>query len=707
MDWSTPSVYMLLFSLMMVFTSGVTSINLVAVHSKHHEHNVKHGSSIFRRDVEEPQPLDISSLHVSSSITARYSKTIVSSRMINSDAESKEAIFKMQLPETAFVSNFSMEIGDVLYYGIVKEKAQAQREYDKAKEDGRTAGQVSAEQPSRGFTPFTISVNVAAQSSVTFTLMYEELLQRRFGFYEHRTSIRPGQVIPDLKIDVYIIEPAGLATDSLIVPKIQTDDTKAVSDDNQLTMATVTVSDDDKSAHIYYYPSEAQQMAESENGIMGNFIVRYDVHHNYDAGEILVIGDYFVHFFAPPSSASQLSVFPKNVIFIIDVSGSMDGRKLDQTKDAMVSILSELRGDDKFNILTFSDDVYQWRNNELVMASSTNVNAAKSYVNKLNTIGGTNINDGVLDGISLMRRNTNVGDRSAQLLILLTDGDPTVGVTNIREIMKNVRLSNEGQFSLFCLGFGNSLNFEFLEAMSYENNGVARKIYEDADASLQLTGFFDEVATPLLMDVQFTYIDNTVLEGSVTTSTFPNYFGGSEIVVAGKVSAGNVVGEVRAEVTAMAVTQDVMLTGTKDVNDVPAVLSSSDTANDFTERLWVYLTINDLLKESLTMEDNSAKKNQTLQEALQLSLQYNLVTPLTSIIVIGPEMDGSDSASNVLGGDDDEAYLDTMSGGGGSNKMGMVPNVYPGYSCGQILNSLINMFSLIVFSMLLNNINTY
>ncbi|XP_070557017.1 inter-alpha-trypsin inhibitor heavy chain H3-like isoform X2 [Ptychodera flava] len=557
--------------------------------------------------------------------------------MTNDESQSKEAIFKMLLPETAFISNFSMEIGGIMYYGVVKDKVQAQKEYDRAKEEGRTAGQVAAEQASRGFTPFTISVNVAAQSSVTFTLVYEELLQRRRGIYEHRTSIRPGQVISDLKIDVFLIEPAGIL--SLIVPKIQTTDSESVPDNEELTMATVTTSADDKSAHIYYYPSEQQQRAESEDGIMGTFLVRYDVTHHYDAGEIWVIGDYFVHFFAPPSSSNQLSVFPKNVVFVIDVSGSMSGTKLEQTKDAMQSILQDLRESDRFNILIFSDEVMQWKNNELVSATTSNVNTAKSYVEKLETIGGTNINDGLLEAIMLLRRNSNQAQRAAELIIMLTDGEPTSGVTNKKDIRKNVQGINEGQFAIFCLGFGAHVDFEFLEALSYENNGVARKIYEDADASIQLTGFFDEVALPLLLDVNINYLDNTVT--MTTMSTFPNYFSGSEIVVAGKIADGNSIGEVKTAVTAVAVSENIELTADKNRNDVPAILTGTDAVDEFTQRLWVYLTINQLILESRAMEENSVEKNATIAKALAMSLEYNLVTELTSMIVIGPDLNNT------------------------------------------------------------------
>ncbi|XP_077869423.1 LOW QUALITY PROTEIN: inter-alpha-trypsin inhibitor heavy chain H4-like, partial [Saccoglossus kowalevskii] len=544
-------------------------------------------------------------------------------------------IFKIQLPETAFISNFSMEIGGVMYYGVVKDKEEAEEEYNKAKNEGLTAGQVSAQHPSRGFTPFNIAVNVAAQSNVTFTLVYEELLQRRLGLYEHRTSIRPGQVVADLTVDIYIIEPMGIY--SLVGPILQTE-----SGNDILPLATVT-KDTDDTAHIFYYPTERQQREEYPNGILGNLIIQYDVNHEYNVGEILVFGDYFVHFFAPTGGLAPL---PKTVIFIIDVSGSMSGTKLDQTKSAMRTILGDLRESDKFNILTFSDNVYSWQENVLVTSSTSNIYSAQNYVSHLKTIGGTNINDGILEGLDLLHSNPSE-ERRSEMLIMLTDGQPTSGEIHTDTIMDNVKAHSKDHYSLFCLGFGDNVDFLFLEKLSFENNGVARKIYEDTDASLQLSGFFDEVATPLLVDVKFTYIDNTVMLNYVTRSMFTNYYEGSELIVAGKVSKESETESIKAKVTAISATNEVSLFGEKNVNDISPILMGSHAVNDFTERLWAYLTINDLLQESLTLEDNSVEKNQILDKALNLSFQYNFVTPLTSMIIIGPDIIGKDGKDSL------------------------------------------------------------
>ena len=125
------------------------------------------------------------------------------------------------------------------------------------------------------------------------------------------------------------------------------------------------------------------------------------------------------------------------------------------------------------------------------------------------------------------------GEKVISMLVVLTDGEPTYGETGKREIEHNVQDAIKGDYSLFCLAFGEDADFEFLKRLALNNHGVARRIPERADASILLEGFYEEVATPLLYDVQFYYSDG-VVPNTLSDRFFSNYFNGSEIVVVGK-----------------------------------------------------------------------------------------------------------------------------------------------------------------------------
>ena len=138
-----------------------------------------------------------------------------------------------------------------------------------------------------------------------------------------------------------------------------------------------------RSAHIHYKPTVQMQQQHSAQGIAGRFIVRYDVRRALDTGDIQVINGYFVHALSP----ADLPPIPKNVMFVLDVSGSMSGRKINQLKEAMNTILDDIRHEDSFNIIKFESSVHYWRDT-MVPATGSNIRAARRFVNEMRASGG-------------------------------------------------------------------------------------------------------------------------------------------------------------------------------------------------------------------------------------------------------------------------------------------------------------------------------
>ncbi|XP_007552752.1 inter-alpha-trypsin inhibitor heavy chain H3-like [Poecilia formosa] len=374
-------------------------------------------------------------------------------------------------------------------------------------------------------------------------------------------------------------------------------------------------------AWVYFYPTVDQQTTCErcgERGLNGDLIVVYDVNRGNGLGDIKTLDGYFVHHFAP----SDLPRIPKNVVFVIDRSGSMHGRKMQQTRTALIHILNDLAEDDFFGLLSFDSEISHWRR-ELVQATSANLEGAKKFARGITDRGATDINAAVLEGARMLNAHPREG--SASILILLTDGDPTSGVTNHEEIQSNVRQAIAGKFPLYCLGFGFDVNFEFLEKMSLGNNGVARRIYEDSDADLQLKGFYEEVANPLLTDVTMIYVGGT----NLTQTNFSQYYNGSEIVVAGEIIDNNIEDFV-PEVIAISSKQKVTFSKTNEF-----VNSSAGIADGLLQRVWAYLTVKQLLEKELLV--SGSEKEKVKSEALELSLKYSFVTPLTSMVVTKPQ----------------------------------------------------------------------
>uniref|UniRef100_A0A452G0I5 Inter-alpha-trypsin inhibitor heavy chain H3 n=1 Tax=Capra hircus TaxID=9925 RepID=A0A452G0I5_CAPHI len=558
---------------------------------------------------------------VNCKVTSRFAHNVVTTRAVNHANTAKEVSFDVELPKTAFITNFTLTIDGVTYPGNVKEKEVAKKQYEKAVSQGKTAGLVKAS--GRKLEKFTVSVNVAAGSKVTFELTYEELLKRHKGKYEMYLKVQPKQLVKHFEITVDIFEPQGISTL----------DAEASFITNDLLGSALTKSFSGKKGHVSFKPSLDQQRSCptcTDSLLKGDFIITYDVNRESPAN-VQIVNGYFVHFFAPQG----LPVVPKSVVFVIDVSGSMYGRKMEQTKDALLKILEDVKQDDYLNFILFSGDVTTWKDS-LVPATPENIQEARKFVMDIHDRGMTNINDALLRGISMLnkaREEHTVPERSTSIIIMLTDGDANVGESRPEKIQENVRNAIGGKFPLYNLGFGNNLNYNFLENMALENHGLARRIYEDSDASLQLQGFYEEVANPLLTGVEAEYPQNAILD--LTQNSYQHFYDGSEIVVAGRL-ADEDMNSFKAAVKGHGAINDLTFTEEVDMKEMEKALQEQDYIfGDYIERLWAYLTIEQLLEKRKNAWGEE-KENLTAQ-ALELSLKYHFVTPLTSMVVTKPE----------------------------------------------------------------------
>ncbi|KAM7006172.1 inter-alpha-trypsin inhibitor heavy chain H3-like [Tautogolabrus adspersus] len=568
--------------------------------------------------------VEVYSVTVDCTVTSRFAHTVMTSQALNKANTSKEIFFEVQLPKTAFISNFSMEIEGQLYVGQVKGKEKAKKEYEKAVSSGQTAGLVKVS--GRKMEKFSVSVNIAGKSSVTFILTYEELLKRNLGQYEILTRVKPNQPVQEFQIVTNIYEPQGIAF-------VEATATFLTNDLLSLVEKTVT----DTKAHVSFSPTlEQQRQCPGCEGtiIDGDFIIKYDVKREKSLGQVQIVNGHFVHFFAPP----DLPRVPKNVVFVIDRSGSMNGRKIEQTREAMLAILKDLHEEDHFAVILFGSTVEPWRGT-LSKATAENVNEALAFVRKLQISGSTNFNDALLDSVKMLisdRKEQRIPERSIDMIIALTDGMPNSGPGRILE---NMRPPMSGNISLFCLGFGNDVDYSFLDSLSKQNKGSARKIYEGSDATLQLQGFYEEVSSPLLLDVDLRYPDNGV--EALTKNHYSQLFNGSEIVVTGRVTDNNL-DNFLVEVFARGPEEDFSVQGKATVVNFDVIYPEQDYIfGAFSERLWAYLTIQQLLENSdigtQQEKDNAAAK------ALEMAIRYSFVTPLTSMVVTKPETeDGHD-----------------------------------------------------------------
>ncbi|KAF7463105.1 inter-alpha-trypsin inhibitor heavy chain H1 [Marmota monax] len=561
----------------------------------------------------------IRSLKVNCKVTSRFAHYVITSQVINTADEAREVAFDVEIPKTAFISDFAITADGKAFIGDIKDKVTAWKQYRKAAISGENAGLVRAS--GRNMEQFTIHINIGPQSKATFRLTYEEVLKRRLTQYDIVIKVKPKQLVRHFEIDVDIFEPQGIS-------KL---DAQATFLTKELAAQTIKKSFSGKKGHVLFRPTVGQQQSCptcSTSLLNGDFKVTYDVNRD-KLCDLLVANNYFAHFFAP----KNLTNMSKNIVFVIDISGSMEGQKMKQTKEALLKILGDMRPQDYFDLVLFGSQVQSWRGS-LVQASEANLQAARDFVKHFSVEGATNLNGGLLRGIEIL--NAVQGNRpevsnQASILIMLTDGEPTEGVTDRPQILKNVREAIRDKFPLYNLGFGHNLDFNFLEVMSKENNGWAKRIYEDHDATQQLQNFYDQVASPLLVDVELQYPRDTI--SALTQHRHKQYYDGSEIMVAGRI-ADQKLSSFKAEVQARGEGQEFKTTCLVDEEEMKKLLQErGHMLENHVERLWAYLTIQELLAKRMMVEGE--EKNKLSSEILKMSLDYQFVTPLTSMTMRG------------------------------------------------------------------------
>ncbi|KAM4812824.1 inter-alpha-trypsin inhibitor heavy chain H5 isoform X2 [Urocitellus parryii] len=573
---------------------------------------------------------------VKSTIISRYAFTTVSCRMLNRASEDQDAEFQMQIPASAFITNFTMIIGEKVYQGEITEKEK--KNGDRVKEKRNTTTEENEE---KGADMFRASLVIPSKDKAIFLLSYEELLQRRLGKYEHVISVRPQQLVGRLNVEVNVLERSGIT--SLEVPPLHNSRQKGSGrgEDDLGPPPSTVINQNETFAKVVFKPTVVQQAKIAQNGILGDFIIRYDVNREQSIGDIQVLNGYFVHYFAP----KDLPPLPKNVVFVLDTSASMVGTKLRQTKDALFTILHDLRPQDRFSIIGFSNRIKVWKDH-LLSVTPLNIRDGKIHIHHMSPSGGTDINGALQTAIGLLNNyvtHNDIEDRSVSLIIFLTDGKPTVGETHTFKILNNTKEAARGRICIFTIGIGNDVDFKLLEKLSLENCGLTRRVHEEEDAGSQLIGFYDEIRTPLLSDIRIDYPPGLVEHA--TKTLFPNYFNGSEIIIAGKL-ADRKVEQLPVEVTASNSKKFVVLKTKVPVepqkvgNDVPgSPRPKGDGQGDpsHIERLWSYLTVKELLS-SWVQSNDEQEKEQLRQKAQALAVNYHFLTPFTSMKLKRPTL---------------------------------------------------------------------
>jgi Ca-activated chloride channel family protein len=325
---------------------------------------------------------------------------------------------------------------------------------------------------------------------------------------------------------------------------------------------------------------------------------------------------FFLVRIAPPAQTSTADVLPKDIAFVVDTSGSMAGEKMDQARRALTFCLANLNQEDRFNVIPFSHEAVPFRDG-LVPASAENVKAATEFAEELRGIGGTNINDALL---AALESAPSSGEDRPYLIVFLTDGQPTIGVTETEDILKNVSHKNARRVRLFVFGVGYDVNTHLLDLLAEQNRGSRDYVEPGEDLELTLSSFYRKVSEPVLADLDLSFGDLSTYD--MFPTKLGDLFAGSELVVAGRYR-----GESH---------KPVELTGKRRGVGERFVYETNfpreDRTHEFLPRLWATRKVGYLLDQiRLHGEDKELKDT-----IVQLATKYGIVTPYTAYLVTEP-----------------------------------------------------------------------
>ncbi len=301
---------------------------------------------------------------------------------------------------------------------------------------------------------------------------------------------------------------------------------------------------------------------------------------------------------------------PRDLILVLDTSGSMEGEKLDQAKAGLVFVLRHLNVEDRFNIVAFSTQV---RTFAPALVGSDNTSEAIAWIEALEAIGGTNIYVALSEALAQLDGARN------STIVFLTDGLPTEGIVDEDVLLDTLTNEAPGDVRIFPLGVGYDVNVHLLDQLAVEHRGRPTYIEPDERIDERISTFFARMQSPLLTDVSLDFGSVRIFD--VYPATLPDVYAGTQLLVTGRYEGSGpetltVSGRVNDRTTAF--TYD--------------VLFEAHDGEAFIPRLWAARKIGYLLTQIRIRGEDS----EWVQAIVELSLKYGIITPYTSFLIEEP-----------------------------------------------------------------------
>jgi Ca-activated chloride channel family protein len=324
---------------------------------------------------------------------------------------------------------------------------------------------------------------------------------------------------------------------------------------------------------------------------------------------------YFTLLITPRVEIPKEYQVPRDLVLVLDTSGSMRGPKMEQARKALKYVLDNLSSRDRFGLINFATTVNRYED-KLLEASSEQIARAKKWVEELDASGGTAINDALASALELRTKD----EGRSFTVVFFTDGQPTIGETDPEKILRNTISRNTANTRIFTFGVGDDVNATMLDQLADRTRALSTYVRPAEDIENKVSSLYGKISNPVLTNLKLT-ATNDIRFSEVYPAELPDLFHGSQLVVLGRYSGKGPAA--------------IRLTGLvgKETREFVYELTFPDKTGDereFVEHLWARRKVGYLLDQ---IRANGEKK-ELVDEMVVLAKKYGIATPYTSYLVV-------------------------------------------------------------------------
>jgi Ca-activated chloride channel family protein len=525
----------------------------------------------------------------------------------NEGARPINATYVFPASTRAAVYAMRMQLGNEIIVAKIKEREQAKKEFEQAKEEGKSASLLEQERPN----VFSMSLaNIMPQEQVEIELRYTELVVPADNIYE--------LVFPTVVGPRYASTRDNKKENAFVKTPYLRQGEKPTSELHITARIAAGLPIYDLSCPSHpivpqYQPNGAAQLTlDDADPFQGNrdFVLRYRLAGDQIASGLLLYQgtdeNFFLYMAQPPQRVATDSIPPREYIFVVDVSGSMEGFPLNTSKQLLRDLIGKLRPTDLFNVVLFAGDSTLLAPHSLA-ANEQNIASAIELLEQQRGSGGTELLAAMQQAMSLPRQQG-----ISRSLLLITDGF----VAGEEGVFEHIR-ANLNQCNVFAFGIGTSVNHYLIEGVAKAGMAEPFVVTTEADAAAVANKFREYVESPVLTDIQVRAIGFDIYD--VNPVKFPDLLAQRPVILFGK-WRGPVTGTIE-------------LTGKNGhglfTSQLDVANTQPDQANSALRYLWARSRIAELSDYGAYEVDDDQAKVITA-----LGLQYNLLTRYTSFIAV-------------------------------------------------------------------------